>query len=262
MILSLPPVALSTVSAKLLSQPSGPNGMRQSTSPSVQLTCALAAGAPISAANSKKVPSRENRFIASSGFHRFFVDMPSAPRAPTTLRDCANFCAPRMAMSMNVPSRSVAPSEGMTAHRGAMRVGVDGEYGWGGRVRTSAWRNQSPLPYHLATPHHDAKHGPPASNARRQMMPHPEAPPRSWLAAAGASSACNRLPKRGGPYSVRSGPATGPGGAPTPLRARRDRRCRPCGVAGSGRRAPPDRGLDIAVAVPYSSPRRRRGRVA
>ena len=25
--------------------------------------------------------------------------------------------------------------------------------GWGGRIRTSVWRNQNPLPYHLATPH-------------------------------------------------------------------------------------------------------------
>ena len=25
-------------------------------------------------------------------------------------------------------------------------------HGWGGRVRTSEWRNQNPLPYHLATP--------------------------------------------------------------------------------------------------------------
>src|SRR5208282_2623186 len=25
--------------------------------------------------------------------------------------------------------------------------------GWGGRIRTSEWRNQNPLPYHLATPH-------------------------------------------------------------------------------------------------------------
>jgi hypothetical protein len=24
--------------------------------------------------------------------------------------------------------------------------------GWGGRIRTSGWRNQNPLPYHLATP--------------------------------------------------------------------------------------------------------------
>src|SRR5271165_318568 len=26
------------------------------------------------------------------------------------------------------------------------------ETGWGGRIRTSVWRNQNPLPYHLATP--------------------------------------------------------------------------------------------------------------
>jgi hypothetical protein len=25
-------------------------------------------------------------------------------------------------------------------------------FGWGGRIRTSAWRNQNPLPYRLATP--------------------------------------------------------------------------------------------------------------
>ena len=24
---------------------------------------------------------------------------------------------------------------------------------WGGRIRTSEWRDQNPLPYHLATPH-------------------------------------------------------------------------------------------------------------
>ena len=29
---------------------------------------------------------------------------------------------------------------------------LDGRIGWGGRVRTSEWRNQNPLPYHLATP--------------------------------------------------------------------------------------------------------------
>jgi hypothetical protein len=26
--------------------------------------------------------------------------------------------------------------------------------GWGGRIRTSGWRDQNPLPYHLATPQH------------------------------------------------------------------------------------------------------------
>jgi hypothetical protein len=27
--------------------------------------------------------------------------------------------------------------------------------GWGGRIRTCAWRYQKPLPYRLATPHHE-----------------------------------------------------------------------------------------------------------
>ena len=27
------------------------------------------------------------------------------------------------------------------------------EFGWGARIRTWEWRNQNPLPYHLATPH-------------------------------------------------------------------------------------------------------------
>lgn len=27
--------------------------------------------------------------------------------------------------------------------------------GWGGRIRTCAWRYQKPLPYRLATPHQD-----------------------------------------------------------------------------------------------------------
>ena len=26
------------------------------------------------------------------------------------------------------------------------------EFGWGGRIRTYEWRDQNPLPYHLATP--------------------------------------------------------------------------------------------------------------
>ena len=27
------------------------------------------------------------------------------------------------------------------------------DIGWGARIRTWEWRNQNPLPYHLATPH-------------------------------------------------------------------------------------------------------------
>src|SRR3954464_10452797 len=33
-----------------------------------------------------------------------------------------------------------------------VQLGTGGLPGWGGRIRTSAWGNQNPLPYHLATP--------------------------------------------------------------------------------------------------------------
>ena len=39
--------------------------------------------------------------------------------------------------------------------RHSLRIGVQPSrilYGWGGRIRTSEWRDQNPLPYHLATP--------------------------------------------------------------------------------------------------------------
>lgn len=36
--------------------------------------------------------------------------------------------------------------------RGGLRR-LDNTGGWGGRDRTSEWRNQNPLPYRLATPH-------------------------------------------------------------------------------------------------------------
>src|SRR5262249_49838971 len=38
--------------------------------------------------------------------------------------------------------------------------------GWGARIRTWEWRNQNPLPYHLATPHR-ARH---AASARRTIL--------------------------------------------------------------------------------------------
>src|SRR5579862_438707 len=40
-------------------------------------------------------------------------------------------------------------------------------YGWGGRIRTSEWRNQNPLPYHLATPQ---KHCRIAAGGRRRAQ--------------------------------------------------------------------------------------------
>src|ERR1700728_1333970 len=45
------------------------------------------------------------------------------------------------------------------------------ETGWGGRIRTSEWRNQNPLPYHLATPQSGLRRGWPT--ARRNITARP-----------------------------------------------------------------------------------------
>jgi hypothetical protein len=45
------------------------------------------------------------------------------------------------------------------------------EIGWGGRIRTSVWRNQNPLPYHLATPHHETCEHRLACHADRRLSP-------------------------------------------------------------------------------------------
>jgi hypothetical protein len=45
-----------------------------------------------------------------------------------------------------------AESEGMAAPFDVLRLAIAARPGWGGRDRTSEWRNQNPLPYHLATP--------------------------------------------------------------------------------------------------------------
>jgi hypothetical protein len=43
--------------------------------------------------------------------------------------------------------------------------------GWGGRIRTSEWWNQNPLPYHLATPHQIGRNPPGArSIAARALL--------------------------------------------------------------------------------------------
>ena len=42
--------------------------------------------------------------------------------------------------------------------RKGQNLGIPGMRGWGGRIRTSVWRNQNPLPYRLATPHRRADH--------------------------------------------------------------------------------------------------------
>jgi hypothetical protein len=45
-------------------------------------------------------------------------------------------------------------------------VGRRGMRGWGGRIRTSGWRNQNPLPYRLATPQSAAGPERPAESGR------------------------------------------------------------------------------------------------
>ncbi len=58
-----------------------------------------------------------------------------------------------------------------TVHRGHSPISVDG---WGGRIRTSEWRDQNPLPYRLATPQ------------RNRQRPDPDPRCSSWsLATSG-----------------------------------------------------------------------------
>ncbi len=38
-----------------------------------------------------------------------------------------------------------------TTHQSKNNTEID--LNWGGRIRTSEWRDQNPLPYRLATPH-------------------------------------------------------------------------------------------------------------
>ncbi len=57
--------------------------------------------------------------------------------------------------------------------------------GWGGRTRTSEWRNQNPLPYHLATPQrgsHDRRA--PYSGGSRHDQRHPPCTPSTLCAPA------------------------------------------------------------------------------
>ena len=54
--------------------------------------------------------------------------------------------------------------------------------GWGGRIRTSVWRNQNPLPYHLATP--QASPGRPGSRDTHKA------------ARAAPQYACGVIPRR------------------------------------------------------------------
>src|SRR5574337_1927530 len=85
---------------------------------------------------------------------------------------------------------------------------ADGNYrlparGWGGRIRTSVWRNQNPLPYRLATPQRSGSGA--ASDARDNSSPRPR-------------SQCSRLAKPSAKASHRAGAET-PSTSRAPARA-------------------------------------------
>jgi hypothetical protein len=50
--------------------------------------------------------------------------------------------------------------------RSSRSLRIPGMRGWGGRIRTSVWRNQNPLPYRLATPQSAAGPEEPAESGR------------------------------------------------------------------------------------------------
>src|SRR5688500_179335 len=50
--------------------------------------------------------------------------------------------------------------------------------GWGARIRTWEWRNQNPLPYHLATPHWPDD--PPSLKLRRASYKAPQGAKQDW----------------------------------------------------------------------------------
>src|SRR5690606_14376966 len=76
-----------------------------------------------------------------------------------------------------------------------MHIGLENglECGWGGRIRTSEWRDQNPLPYHLATPQELLQ-----LNRRARHAASPlciaAAPPRADRAKASDSYRERRIP--------------------------------------------------------------------
>ena len=139
-----------------------------------------------------------------------------------------------------------------------------GNGGWGGRIRTSVWRSQSPLPYRLATPQADGKvgcgggRGATPTPQRRRSVPadHPpvgtggsDAPPRppqrrrrrrTGRSRSGRCRTCGRAGSPGRRESAASSsPITGSSeraGASRSLRLRRSQSRPGCAGAGSARR--------------------------
>ena len=92
---------------------------------------------------------------------------------------------------------------------------MQGIHGWGGRIRTSGWRNQNPLPYHLATPQRAARLGGPggkrADNSSGCPAPQWAEPDEICSRRRGArtrltrSTSATRPPSRNGQTSSQRG---------------------------------------------------------
>src|SRR5262245_28368704 len=90
---------------------------------------------------------------------RYKIDARSAGWTSPTSTFANGVLAPNSAAEVNA---SKAPRftgsvlrEGVCTAVGPERAGA----GWGARIRTWVWRNQNPLPYHLATPQSLAEAG-------------------------------------------------------------------------------------------------------
>ena len=73
------------------------------------------------------------------------------PRLPFAVAVVAPVPAPTRP-GVELRTKSAAWPTERSVSRLHKRGSVSGD-GWGGRDRTSEWRNQNPLPYRLATPH-------------------------------------------------------------------------------------------------------------
>ena len=80
----------------------------------------------------------------------------------------------------------------ISASAGLVSLSIQGvgSPGWGGRIRTSAWGNQNPLPYHLATPQQSQARHPEAGLGRGSPGPASNSAPRAvYRHRAGVSTA-------------------------------------------------------------------------
>jgi hypothetical protein len=120
-----------------------------------------------------------------------------------------------------LPSRSKSAEIAGFPRLCAWEPGHVGLLGWGGRIRTSVWRNQNPLPYHLATPQ-CAIGWPPAAaqGARPRAAHHSDATAFDQRAPRGRGKVVSRLP----PSLFKTGAAPRPTAKVCALSSRKGRR--------------------------------------